>query len=255
MSSSSDSSSLYTSTAQSGPLTANAVLPPHPRLQTSYPFSAHFVSSSSAPSPPPHAPGCFSLSPASSFPHDCLRVFQWNAKGLRARSAVQLHFISSHPVGLICIQKSILNSSSSFRIPGFSALQSDCTHARSGIFSTNFTHANGDVIIFVRQGLSFSELSISSLSSLDSYSNYVGVNISLNDSSSLSFLTVYSPPICSSPMDSRTDSFFLSILPSSSNLFILGNFNCHHLLWDSRDTSDRVVINRHSKHSAGIVQA
>ena len=50
------------------PPSANAALAPHPHFQTSYPFSAHFVSSPSAPSPPPHAPGYFSLSPAFSFP-------------------------------------------------------------------------------------------------------------------------------------------------------------------------------------------
>ena len=44
------------------------------------------------------------------------------------------------------------------------------------------------------------------------------------------------PPIRSSPTDGRTDSFSLSILPSSRNLFILGDFNCHHPLWDSRGT-------------------
>ena len=37
---------------------------PHPRLQTSYPPSAQFVSSPTAPSPPPHAPGCLSTPPA-----------------------------------------------------------------------------------------------------------------------------------------------------------------------------------------------
>ena len=99
-------------------------------------------------------------------------------------------------------------------------------------------HASSGVIIFVRQGLSFSKLSTSSLSSLDPYSDYVGVNISLNKSSSVSFLNVYAPPICSSPTDGRTDSFSPSILPSSRNLFILGDFNCHHPLWDSRGTSD-----------------
>ena len=99
-------------------------------------------------------------------------------------------------------------------------------------------HASGGVIIFVRQGLSFSELSTTSLSSLDPYSDYVGVNISLNKSSSVSFLNVYAPPIRSSPTDGRTDSFSPSILPSSRNLFILGDFNCHHPVWDSRGTSD-----------------
>ena len=124
-----------------------------------------------------------------------------------------LHFISSHPVDLICIQESNLNLSSFFRIPGFSALRFDGTHSRSGIFSTDVTEASGGVIIFVRQGLSFSKLSTSSLSSFDPDSDYAGVNISLNDSSTLSFLNLYAPPICSSPKNSRTNFFFSSILP------------------------------------------
>ena len=143
-----------------------------------------------------------------------LRVLQWNAGGLRARSTKLLHFISSYPIDLICIQESNLNLSSSFRISGFSALRSDGIHSRSGIFSTNITDASGGVIIFVRQGLSFSELSTSSLSSLDPYPDYVEVNISLNDSSWLSFLYVYASPIRSSPKDSRTNFFSPSILPS-----------------------------------------
>ena len=113
---------------------------------------------------------------------DFLRVFQWNAGGLRARSTKLLHFLSSHPVDLICIQESNLNSSSFFRIPGFSVLRSDRTHSRSGILFPDATHTSCGVIIFVRQGLTFS------LSSLDPY---VGVNISLNNSSSVSFLNVY----------------------------------------------------------------
>ena len=123
-----------------------------------------------------------------------LRVLQWNAGGLRARRTKLIHFISSHPVDLIYIQESNLNLSSSFRIPGFSALQSHDTHSRSGIFSTDVTDASGGIIIFVKQGLFFSELSTSSLSSLGPYSDYVEVNISLNGSSPLWFLSVYAPP-------------------------------------------------------------
>ena len=95
----------------------------------------------------------------------------------------------------------ILSTLSAFRNPilthlplsGFSVLRSDRTHSRSGILSSDATHASGGVVIFVRQGLSFSELSTSSLSSLDPYSDYVGVNISLNKSSSVSFLNMYAP--------------------------------------------------------------
>ena len=46
------------------------------------------------------------------------------------------------------------------------------------------------------------------------------------------------PPICSSLTDGRADTFSPSILPSSQNLFILGDFNCHHHLWDSGSTSN-----------------
>ena len=46
---SSDISDMYTSTVQSSSASANAALPPHPRLQTTYPPSAHYISSSSAP--------------------------------------------------------------------------------------------------------------------------------------------------------------------------------------------------------------
>ena len=146
--------------------------------------------------------------------HNFLRVLQWNAGGVQARSTKLLHFISSHPVGLIYIQESNLNLSSSFRIPGFSALQLHGTHSRSGIFSTDVADASGGLIIFVKQGLFFSELSTSSLSLLGPYSDYVEVNISLNDSSSISFLNVCAPPIRSSTKDSRTNFFSLSILPS-----------------------------------------
>ena len=230
------------------PPSANAALSPHPRHQTSYPPSAHVISSPSAPSSLSLAPGCLSA-PLASSPStpDSLRVLQWNAGGLRARSTKLLHVLSSHPVDLICIQESNLNSSSSFRIPGFSALHSDRTHSRSGILSPDAMHTSSGIVTFVRQGLSFSELSTSSLSSLDPYSNYVGVNISLNNSSSLSFLNVYAPLICSSLTDGRTDSFSLSILPSSRNLFILGDFNCHH----PSGTQEALLTTTGRKYSTG----
>ena len=55
-------------------------------------------------------------------PPDSIWVFQWITGDLQAKSTKLLHFISSHLVDLICIQESNFNSFSSFRIPGFSAL-------------------------------------------------------------------------------------------------------------------------------------
>ena len=138
-------------------LYATAALPSHSRLQTSYPTSAHFLSYPSVPSLPSLAPGCLSTLPASSSYPDSFRIFQWNAGGFRARSTEFLHFLLSHPVDLICIQESNLDLSSSFRIPGFSALQSDRTHSLHGILNPDATHASSSVIILVWQNLSFSE--------------------------------------------------------------------------------------------------
>ena len=152
---SSDSSNTYTSTVESGPPSIDAALTRHPRLQTSYPPSAHFISPSPAPSPPSLAPGRPSMPPASSLPPDSLRVLQWNAGGLRARSTELLHFLSSYPVDLICIQESNLNSSSSFGIPGFSALRSDHTHSQSGILSPDATHASGGVALSFLSGRAY----------------------------------------------------------------------------------------------------
>ena len=214
MNSSSDSSSWYTFTAQSGPhlLMQHSHPTPTFRLLILFPPTLYLL--------PLHPHHRFMLLAVSLYLllslslHNSLRVLQWNTGGHRARRTKLIHFISSHPVDLIYTQESNLNLSSSFWIPGLSALQSHGTHSRSGIFSTDVADASGGVIIFVKQGLFFSELSTSSLSSLGPYSDYVEVNISLNDSSSLSFLNVYAPPIRSSTKDSRTNFFSLFTLPS-----------------------------------------
>ena len=176
------------------PPSANAALAPHPRFQTSslFPPTLYLL-----PLHPHHRLMLLAVSLnllLTLFLLTSLTVLQWNAGGLQVRSTELLHFVLSHPVDLICIQESNLNLSSSFRIPGFSALRSDGIHSRFGIFSIGVSDASGGVIIFVRQDLSLSELSTSALSSLDPYSDYVEVNIFLNDSSLLSFLNVYAPP-------------------------------------------------------------
>ena len=43
---------------------------------------------------------------------------------------------------------------------------------------------------------------------------------------------------CSFPTDSRTNSFYPYIFPSSKNLFIVVDFTCYHSFWDSKCNSD-----------------
>ena len=144
-----DSSSLYTCTVQPGPF-GFLCIPATPSPSNFLHFSIHSVFSLSVPPPVHYAPSCFSVLPAFSSRHVSLRVLQWNVEGLRPRSTELLHFILSYPVDLIRIHESNLNSSSSFRIPGFAAQLYVCTLSRSCILYPDDPHASGGVITFVR---------------------------------------------------------------------------------------------------------
>ena len=149
---SSDSSSWYTSTAQPGP-SGPLLLMQHSHPTLAFKPSILFPPTLYCLPLHPHhrlmllAVSLYLLLPLPFL--NSLRVLQWNAGGLLTRSTELQHFISPYPVSLICIQESNLNLSSSFQVPGFSALRSDGTHSRSGIFSTDVTDASDGVIIFV----------------------------------------------------------------------------------------------------------
>ena len=97
--------------------------------------------------------------------------------------------------------------------------------------------ASSGVIIFVRQTLFFFEFSTSpslgltfTLIMQGSTSHQITFPLS-------SYFINYASIIRSSSTDSRTNFFFLPIFLPPKNLFILGNFNCHHSFWDSIGTS------------------
>ena len=232
---------MYTSTVLSSSSSANAALPPHPHLQTSYPRrpTLHFLPL--FPPPSSLAPGCPSTPPASSFPLTLSGFFNG-----------MLEVFEPGALNYFTFPSPILSTLSVSRNPILTPLP-----------LSEFLDSLLCVLIAPTPGLAFSLLmprtlaAVSSFSSDKAYSflnslpplflrsiptliNYLEVIISLNNSSSLSFLNVYAPPIRSSPTDGRTDSLSPSILPSSKNLFILRDFNFHHPLWDSRGTSDPV---------------
>ena len=97
---------MYTSTVQSSPASANATLSPHPRLQTSHPPSAHFVSSLSAPSPPSLATDCPSTPPASSPPLTLSGFFNG-----------MLEVFESEALNYLTFFRPILSTLSAFRNP------------------------------------------------------------------------------------------------------------------------------------------
>ena len=208
-----------------------------PPLITTYPTTALGVP------PPPSQPTNPALTaqpfsiPASSA--NCLRILQWNAGGIRSRRTEFLHFLSENQYDLIFVQETHLSLGTPFRVPGFSVLRSDRTMARSG--PTNPNRAlGGGVLILIRNGLSFSKLSTDSLARLDPNSDYLAITVNVKGAPALHFFNIYSPPIRTSPTDSRTRSFSPHILPSSPSTFILGDFNCHHPSWDPSGLEDHL---------------
>ena len=175
VSSSSESFCLFTFSLLPGPSgspSANGALPLHPRPQTSYPPFTHFMSYPSAPSLSPPVSGYFFISP-SSFPPPLTPSGFFNGMlEVPILGAVNYYNLSCH----ILLTLSVSRNLTLTYLPlsgSLNSLRFDRIHSRSGVFFPDVSHAGGDVIIFVRQGL-FSKVCTFSVSSLDPYSDYVG---------------------------------------------------------------------------------
>ena len=162
-----------------------------------------------------------------------LKILQWNADGVSSsRRAELLAFLSGNLYDLIFLQETHLSSTKKFQIPGYYTLRTDRTFGRQGHVSSGTHNIGGGVLTLIHSDLAFSPVSVSSLSSQDPYSDYICVKVLLSKHSPLQFLNLYSPPIRSTPSDSRTRTFYPDILPNSPDTFTLGDFNAHHPTWD-----------------------
>ena len=135
--------------------------PPPPPCDHCSPFSSLPTNllPSSLPSLLVKSSPSFSNSGGSSLPpapfSDSLRELQLNSENVCARSVELFHFVLLFLVDRICIQKSELNSFSSFRIPRYCAPQCDRTHSPSCFVSSGDSHNGDRVVIFVSASVLF----------------------------------------------------------------------------------------------------
>ena len=213
MASSSDSSSWYTSTAQSGPLLL--MQHSHPTLAFKlfilFPPTLYLL-----PVHPHHRLMLLAVSLYLLLPlplPKSLRVLQWNAGGVQTSSTTGSLFC------LIPLTLFLSRNLTLIYLPFSGSLDSLLCDPMA---------PTPDVVFFLLMSQTLAVAS--SFSSGRDYPSlrflpppflrltptliYVGVNISLNDSSLLSFLNVYAPSICSSSKDSRINFFSPSIIPS-----------------------------------------
>ena len=145
-----------------------------------------------------------------------LRILQWNAGGLSSsRRAELIAFLSGNQYDLIFLQETQLSATKKFQIPGYYTLRTYRTFGRQGPVYSGTHNIGGGVLTLIHSDLAFSPVSVSSLSSQEPYSDYTCVKVLLSNHSHLQFLNLYSPPIRSTPSDSRTRTFYPDILPNS----------------------------------------
>ena len=206
-------------------------LPSHPLLLNTCPLSAFVL-----PSTPPKGTKPVYNSP----PHprrtprlpQNLRILQWNAGGLSPTCHAELvAFLSNNQYDLILLQETHLSATGKFHIPGYSALRLDRTSGRQGPVFSGGHNTGGGVLTLIHSDLAFSPVSVSFLSSQDPYLDYICVKFLFSSRPPFQFLNLCSPPIRSTPSDSRTRTFSPDILPGSHDTFILGDFNAHHPSW------------------------
>ena len=213
---------------------SSLLLPSHPLLLNTYPPSAFTLPLS--PPPPTSSQPIHNLPPQPQrnprLSHN-LRILQRNAGGLSSSRRAELTaFLSGDQYDLIFLQETHLSATKKHQIPGFYTLRTDWTFGRQGPVSSGTHNTGGGVLTLIHSDLAFSPVSVSFLSSQDPYSDYACVKVLLSNHSPLQFLNLYSPPIRSTPSDSRTRTFYPDILPNSPDTFILGDFNARHPTWD-----------------------
>ena len=231
MSSSLGLSSLYTITVQpgtSGSPSANAAVPPCPRLQTSHLSSAHCVCPPSAPFAP--SLGVFLnllLLPLT-------RSGLFNAMlEVSEPEALSYYTLSRFILLILSISKNPTSNYNPLSRSLDSLLCDVTTFPPGKAFFFPMTRTLAAASSFP-SGRAYPSLKFSHplLSSLDPYPDNVGVNISLNHSASLSFINVYAPLFVLFDGYENRFLFPLGIPLHSGRLQLLS------LLWDSKGTSD-----------------
>ena len=143
-----------------------------------------------------------------------LTILQWNANGIRSRTAEFRRYLSStsNRPDIICLQETNLKSDQHWRLTGYNLVRKDSNSLKGG------------VAIYIHNSISYTILKTN-----DNICN-TGISIRCNGTD-LNIITIYNPP--GTKID-KTDYNSLFNLP---NLLVLGDFNAWSPLWGSSTTN------------------
>ena len=160
-----------------------------------------------------------------------LSFLQWNANGLSTQ-AKQLEldrYISTHPYDVICLQETgfFQPPSNSFVFKHYAIITKPRTTGR-----TPNTLIGGGVTTLIHKRLTYTHNTVNYLHPNDNTTETISTDIHTKHKT-YTVINIYIPPIRQTTQDIRTQSFDPSLLPSSSNTLIFGDFNAHHWTWDN----------------------
>lgn len=140
-----------------------------------------------------------------------LTVFQWNANGIRSRTAEFRNYLSdnSNRPDIICLQETNLKPDQEFRLSGYNVVRRDSNSLKGG------------VAVYIHSAISYTVLQTT-----DNICN-VGISVKSNGTD-LNLINIYNPP--GSTIDKNE---YISLL-NLPNVLIFGDFNAWSPLWGSR---------------------
>jgi len=153
---------------------------------------------------------------SSSSPRASLRILQWNCRGARDKLVDLQRFASEYHV--ICLQESLLSSTSHISIPGFRSVRLDIT--RPGLRG---------LCTLVRNDYRFSVVDLHGISHPSV--EILGVSLFCSLDSPVVILNIYRHLNLQTPSSFFHKLFFYTL--SFKYALLLGDFNAHHPIWDN----------------------
>ena len=141
-----------------------------------------------------------------------LKIAQWNAEGIRNKKTDLQNFLWQHSIDVCCVQETHLTTNHRFFIRGYETYRQD---------------REGGILMLVKNRVPSAELCRSQTGDTE----YVGVRVIPNTTTTITVLNLYSPPDRPIALD--------GIEPINSNWIVLGDFNSHSPSWGYSDVDNK----------------
>lgn len=156
-----------------------------------------------------------------------LKILQWNACGLLARSHEFRQAVATQKLDIICLQETFLKQDNVYRLSGYNCIRRDRVEPRGGL------------AFFIREGIKYTihqppaDVECQSVSICTSAGSFNVIN-------------VYLPPVCAVTPTQLDD-----LLKTKNTAIVVGDMNARNQLWgaDTDDTRGQLLEDAIATHN------